>query len=74
MATFTKTLLRNFVHHRDDDHIKLGVHTREMIQHNWFLGFTCFGGPAVHFQIASIVYELTGHILIDNSVPSTVCR
>lgn len=24
---------------------------REMFAKNWYLGFTCFGGPAVHFQI-----------------------
>lgn len=23
----------------------------EMLRHNWYLGFTAFGGPAVHFQI-----------------------
>src|SRR5947208_147101 len=23
----------------------------EMLRYNWYLGFTCFGGPAVHFQI-----------------------
>lgn len=25
----------------------------EMLRHNWYLGFTAFGGPAVHFQIVS---------------------
>lgn len=58
MASFTRTVLRKFVHYRDVDSPKLGVHTREMIKHNWFLGFTCFGGPAVHFQIVGIVCEL----------------
>lgn len=24
---------------------------RDMLQRNWYLGFTSFGGPAVHFQI-----------------------
>lgn len=24
---------------------------KEMLIHNWYLGFTAFGGPAVHFQI-----------------------
>lgn len=25
----------------------------EMLRQNWHLGFTAFGGPAVHFQIVS---------------------
>lgn len=25
----------------------------EMLRNNWYLGFTAFGGPAVHFQIVS---------------------
>lgn len=25
----------------------------EMLRQNWYLGFTAFGGPAVHFQIVS---------------------
>ena len=24
---------------------------KEMLMHNWYQGFTAFGGPAVHFQI-----------------------
>lgn len=24
---------------------------KEMVIRNWYLGFTAFGGPAVHFQI-----------------------
>lgn len=23
----------------------------DMLKHNWYLGLTSFGGPAVHFQI-----------------------
>ncbi len=30
---------------------KLGGPLREMLQTNWHLGLTSFGGPAVHFQI-----------------------
>lgn len=27
----------------------------EMLRHSWYLGLTSFGGPAVHFQIVSIM-------------------
>jgi hypothetical protein len=29
----------------------------EMLQVNWHLGVTSFGGPAVHFQIVSTPYQ-----------------
>ena len=31
--------------------LKLGGPLQEMLRTNWHLGLTCFGGPAVHFQI-----------------------
>ena len=27
----------------------------DMLKRNWYLGFTSFGGPAVHFQIVLIL-------------------
>jgi hypothetical protein len=47
--------LRKMAHHLDVDALKLAGPVREMILRNWYLGFTFFGGPAVHFQIASTV-------------------
>lgn len=32
---------------------KLGAHLWHMFRYNWHLGFTSFGGPAVHFKIVS---------------------
>jgi hypothetical protein len=35
---------------------------REMIQVNWHLGFTSYGGPAVNFQLVSSAYrEIQGN-------------
>lgn len=31
--------------------IRFWKHSREIILINWHLGFTAFGGPAVHFQL-----------------------
>lgn len=36
----------------------------DMLKHNWYLGLTSFGGPAVHFQI---VYNLLGYVKGDCS-------
>ena len=31
---------------------------KEMVIRNWYLGFTAFGGPAVHFQIVWLFVPL----------------
>ncbi len=33
---------------------KTDILLRDAIAHNWYLGWTSFGGPAVHFQIVGI--------------------
>lgn len=33
---------------------KLGSPLKEMLIRNWYLPFTCFGGPAVHVQIVRL--------------------
>jgi hypothetical protein len=35
---------------------KLSAPLWEMIEQEWYLGFTSFGGPAVHFQIVRRMY------------------
>lgn len=30
----------------------------DMLKHNWYLGFTAFGGPAVHFQIVCTLLRM----------------
>ena len=46
----------------------------QMFRRNWLLGFTCFGGPAVHFQIASTMRIDLDHFSAEIlSVPSTLC-
>lgn len=32
---------------------------KEMLFHNWYFGFTAFGGPAVHFQIVQLRFIFT---------------
>lgn len=29
----------------------------DMLAHNWYLGLTSFGGPAVHFQIVRTTFD-----------------
>ena len=58
--------LRKAAHRLDLDVTKLAGPTREMLLHNWHLGFTCFGGPAVHFQIASALPSLTLRLLLNS--------
>lgn len=31
------------------------------VKNNWYLGFTSFGGPPVHFQIVSSQHDLGTH-------------
>ena len=33
------------------DFSKVGRPLKDVVNEDWYLGFTCFGGPAVHFQI-----------------------
>lgn len=37
--------------HARIDVFKTNTSLRDAIIHNWYLGWTSFGGPAVHFQI-----------------------
>ena len=49
---------------------------REMLHRNWYLGFTAFGGPAVHFQIVSPVNRTHCTYILANTsyiVSSIVC-
>lgn len=44
----------NFVraHSRsENDHTKFRDRLAEVVKETWYLGFTAFGGPPVHFQI-----------------------
>jgi hypothetical protein len=56
MPSSVPIFIRQLAQHYDVDISKHGFRVREMIQRNWFLGLTCFGGPAVHFQIASTIF------------------
>ena len=44
---------------------KLRVSLRDTVVQNWYLGFTSFGGPAVHFQIVRFVAFLCFLCLAD---------
>ena len=49
----------------------------DMLRHNWYLGLTSFGGPAVHFQIVRThLGQLSTRIPSTNTqtVPSIICR
>jgi hypothetical protein len=48
-STHFLTFLRDKIADRIPKATKAGF--KEMLLHNWYLGFTAFGGPAVHFQI-----------------------
>lgn len=53
MPSFIEPALRKLAHYFDMDPSKQSNSILEMIRYNWYLGFTSFGGPAVHFQIVS---------------------
>jgi hypothetical protein len=47
--------------------ISLWERTKDVFSKNWYLGFTAFGGPPVHFQIVShvtIIQNANGSIII----------
>lgn len=51
-STHFLSFLREKVAERIPKASKAGF--KEMLIHNWYLGFTAFGGPAVHFQIVRL--------------------
>lgn len=53
MSSLFSMVLRKIRHLAHVDLSKLADPIQEMFVHNWYLGFTSFGGPAVHFQIVS---------------------
>jgi hypothetical protein len=59
MPSFFGLSLQGVAKHLDVNTSKLMGPIREMLIRNWFLGFTSFGGPAVHFQIASLTRSNT---------------
>ena len=56
MPSFLQPVLRKVADHLNMDVVKVTGSLREMVIRNWYLGFFSFGGPAVHFQIASIAF------------------
>jgi len=42
---------------------------REMLARSWYLGFTCFGGPPVHFQIVRLPYPAASRTITLTHVP-----
>jgi len=54
MPSFVGPFLQKLAGSHTADQSKLVHRIQEMLRYNWFLGFTSFGGPAVHFQIVSI--------------------
>lgn len=55
------SFLREKVAERISNAHQAGV--KEMLIHNWYLGFTAFGGPAVHFQIVGLFLPSFLHCL-----------
>lgn len=53
MSSSILLTLRKAGEHLGVDPSKVAGPVGEMLRKNWYLGFTCFGGPAVHFQIVS---------------------
>ncbi|KFY97239.1 hypothetical protein V498_02170 [Pseudogymnoascus sp. VKM F-4517 (FW-2822)] len=51
MSSSVLLTLQKVGQHLGVDLSKVAGPVREMLRRNWYLGFTCFGGPAVHFQI-----------------------
>lgn len=74
MPSFFQPVLQKVAYHLNMDPTKIAGPLREMVFRNWYLGFTSFGGPAVHFQIASIAFVSDGLQADRNIVPSTICR
>lgn len=57
MSSSILLTLQKVGQHLGVDPSKVAGPVREMLRRNWYLGFTCFGGPAVHFQIVSAVAQ-----------------
>ncbi|KFY11552.1 hypothetical protein V492_04394 [Pseudogymnoascus sp. VKM F-4246] len=55
MSSSILQTLRKAGQHMGVDPSKMAGPVREMLYRNWYLGFTCFGGPAVHFQIVGMM-------------------
>ena len=53
MSSLFLTALQKVRRLAHTDLSKLTGPIEDMLLHNWYLGLTSFGGPAVHFQIAS---------------------
>ncbi|KZS94282.1 chromate ion transporter-like protein [Sistotremastrum niveocremeum HHB9708] len=51
MSSLFKLAIRKFSHQLNAYSPKLGDAIYDTLRYNWYLGFTSFGGPAVHFQI-----------------------
>ncbi|KAL5344862.1 hypothetical protein ACLOAV_010259 [Pseudogymnoascus australis] len=51
MSSSILLTLQKVGQHLGADPSKVAGPVREMLRRNWYLGFTCFGRPAVHFQI-----------------------
>lgn len=67
MPSFIGPFLQKLASSHNADPSKLVHHLQEMLRYNWFLGFTSFGGPAVHFQIVS-TYLLSARLCVARDV------